>query len=424
MAERKLSDGERINAVQNAFIEKLNQVLDFIPGYRGYRKGVENVVNMAQGNPSNYSAADYARDLGYSMVPFYGAYDNAINDQPQDWKGNALEAAMIALPLHGNLRAIVGRDGKTRYIADEIVKADPIKTAEFDRVSRAQTEPYRVRNIPVREVNGPYYHTPELDQMRLLNQEYPFVYPSEYVDVYGNEITRSYSNKSLNPTNINRTVYDYNQGEGLHNPLIEYGSEEWNNAQRAADEYKQFVNDNFNDRSSYIGHGELGVNELGEPTVYSEAHRTPFEIYSDYINEHPFNKSNESDFPYWKLEDPNLYNKDLVSNQINVMNRNEVMDLDSYLRANNDALRLSDYKNIVRSIAEPVTTDRHANIINSKIDQLNGDLLTGADKEAMKAEVNRMLPLINNEPDYNTRNRMVNELINNLKALGLDYADF
>lgn len=421
MAERKLSDGERINAVQNAFIEKLNQVLDFIPGYRGYRKGVENVVNMAQGNPSNYSATDYARDLGYSMVPFYGAYDNAINDQPQDWKGNALEAAMIALPLHGNLRAIVGRDGKTRYVADEIVKADPIKTAEFDRVSRAQTEPYRDRGIPVREVDGPYYHTPELDQMRLLNQEHPFVYPSEYVDVYGDEITRSYSNKSLNPTNINRTVYDYNEGEGWNKPLIEYGSEEWNNAQRAADEYKQFVNDNFNDRSSYIGHGQLGVNELGEPTVYSEAHRTPFEIYSDYMNNHQFI---ESEFPQWKLDDPNMYNRDLIRNQFIYNNTYETRNLDDYLRANNDALRLSDYKNIVRSITEPVTIDRHVNVINSKIDKLSGDLLTETDKEAMKAEVNRLLPLIDNEPDYNTRNRLVNELINNLKALGLDYADF
>lgn len=421
MAERKLSDSERINAVQNAFIDKLNQVLDFIPGYRGYRKGVENVVNMTQGNPSNYSAADYARDLGYSMVPFYGAYDNAINDQPQDWRGNALEAAMIALPLHGNLRAIVGRDGKTRYVADEIVKADPVKTAEFDRVSRAQTEPYRDRNIPVREVNGPYYHTPELDQKRLLSQEYPFVYPSEYVDVYGNEITKSYSNKSLNPTNINRTVYDYNEGEGWNKPLIEYGSEEWNNAQRAANEYKQFVNDNFNDRSSYIGHGELGVNDLGEPVIYSEAHRTPFEIYTDYINEYPFTDAN---FSYLKLEEPQIYNKDLVKGQIDHNNANEARNLDDYLRVNNDALRLSDYKNIVRSIAEPYDLNTHANVINSRIDQLSGDLLTAADKEAMKAEVNRMLPLIDNEPDYNTRNRLVNELINNLKALGLDYADF
>lgn len=422
MVERKLTDSERINAVQNAFIDKLNQVLDFIPGYRGYRKGVENAVNMAYGNPSNYSAADYARDLGYSMAPFYGAYDNAINDQPQDWKANALEAAMIALPLHGNLRAIVGRDGKIRYVADEIVKADPVKTAEFNRVSRAQTEPYRTRHIPVGEVNGPYYHTPELDQMRLLNQDKPFVYPSEYVDVYGDEITRSYSNKSLNPTNINRTInesdlYRFKEDK----PLIPYGSEEWNNAQRAADEYKQFVNNNFNDRSSYIGHGQLGVNELGEPTVYSEARRTPFEIYSDYINQHPFN---EADFSYWKLEEPQIYNKDLVRGQINHNNTMEARNLDDYLRANNDALRLSDYKNMVRSITEPSDINAHVNVVNSRIDQLSGDLLTEADKEAMKAEVNRMLPLIDNEPDYNTRNRLVNELINNLKALGLDYADF
>lgn len=95
----ELNNKERIDAVQNAFIEKLNQVLDFIPGYRGYRKGVENVVNMAQGKPNRYSVGEYIKDLGYSVVPFYGAYDNYVNDQPQDWKGNAIEAVLVGLPI-------------------------------------------------------------------------------------------------------------------------------------------------------------------------------------------------------------------------------------------------------------------------------------------------------------------------------------
>lgn len=95
----ELNNKERIDAVQNAFIEKLNQVLDFIPGYRGYRKGVENVVNMAQGKSNRYSVGEYIKDLGYSVVPFYGAYDNYVNDQPQDWKGNAIEAVLVGLPI-------------------------------------------------------------------------------------------------------------------------------------------------------------------------------------------------------------------------------------------------------------------------------------------------------------------------------------
>lgn len=95
----ELNNKERIDAVQNAFIEKLNQVLDFIPGYRGYRKGVENAVGMAQGKPNRYSVGEYIKDLGYSVVPFYGAYDNYVNDQPQDWKGNAIEAVLVGLPI-------------------------------------------------------------------------------------------------------------------------------------------------------------------------------------------------------------------------------------------------------------------------------------------------------------------------------------
>lgn len=387
-------------------------------------------IQYFRDNPEG-SALETLKLAAEDVVPFYGNYRN--NGDISDY---AKEAAMLAMPVRGNLRAITGRDGKVRYVADEIVKADPVKTAEFDRVSRAQTEPYRVRDLPVEDVRGPYYHTPDYDQQRLLNSMDPsyhafggdnftgrsFIEPSEYVDVYGDEITKSYSNKSLNPRNINRTINESDLYEfAKDKPLIEYGSEEWNNVQRAADEYKQFVNDNFNDRSSYIGHGQLGINELREPTVYSNAHRTPFEIYTDYINEHPFS---EADFSYWKLEEPDIYNKELIRQTINRNNTDEVRNLHRYLRANDDALRLSDYKNIVRSIAEPTDLNTHIKVINSKIDKLTGDLLTDADKEIMKAEVNRMLPLIDNERDYATRNRLIKELINNLKAAGLDYADF
>lgn len=98
---KKLSEGERLNLVQNAFLNKLNQVLDFIPGYEAYRKAVENDINMLRGEPSNYSTSDYARDLGYSMVPFYGAYDDYMGDRPQDWQRNAVEAALVGVPVKG-----------------------------------------------------------------------------------------------------------------------------------------------------------------------------------------------------------------------------------------------------------------------------------------------------------------------------------
>lgn len=145
MAERKLTDGERINAVQNAFIEKLNQVLDFIPGYRGYRKGVENVVNMAQGNPSNYSATDYARDLGYSMVPFYSAYDNAINGQPQDWKGNALEAALFFTPIRGRHygKPVRGPRQEVRVNERGVPNMEDLKAWELDKSTRFSDAYYK-----------------------------------------------------------------------------------------------------------------------------------------------------------------------------------------------------------------------------------------------------------------------------------------
>lgn len=124
----ELNDKERIDAAQNAFIEKLNQVLDFIPGYRGYRKGVENVVGMAQGKPNRYSVGEYIRDLGYSVVPFYGAYDNAISDRPQDWKTNALEAVLIGLPMKGKYGKYEVDVPKTKAMNEKLLnKANELK---------------------------------------------------------------------------------------------------------------------------------------------------------------------------------------------------------------------------------------------------------------------------------------------------------
>lgn len=72
--------------------ENIQNLLDMFPGYKGYRKGVQNIIGMLKGEPNKYSASDYARDLGYSTVPFYSAYDNYINDRPQDWVDNTIDA--------------------------------------------------------------------------------------------------------------------------------------------------------------------------------------------------------------------------------------------------------------------------------------------------------------------------------------------
>ena len=120
---KKLSEGERLSLVQNAFLNKLNQVLDFIPGYEAYRKAVENDINMLRGEPSSYSTSDYARDLGYSTVPFYGAYDDYIGDRPQDWQRNAVEAALIGVPVKGKKGRMSSR-GRVNATADARTPVD------------------------------------------------------------------------------------------------------------------------------------------------------------------------------------------------------------------------------------------------------------------------------------------------------------
>ena len=122
---KKLSEGERMNLVQNAILNKVNTLLDMFPGYRGYRRGIENAIGMAQGQPNRYSAGEYAKDLGYSVVPFYGAYDDYINNRPQDWSRNAVEAALIGLPLNG--------PHGVRRTDPKRVPVDEARTAEFNQ---------------------------------------------------------------------------------------------------------------------------------------------------------------------------------------------------------------------------------------------------------------------------------------------------
>lgn len=137
----ELNDKERIDAVQNAFIEKLNQVLDFIPGYRGYRKGVENAVGMAQGKPNRYSVGEYIRDLGYSVVPFYGAYDNAISDRPQDWKMNALEATLMFAPIRGYKWGEPVKGPRRTVAVDDAGKPDLDDLMEWGKAKHEQYYP-------------------------------------------------------------------------------------------------------------------------------------------------------------------------------------------------------------------------------------------------------------------------------------------
>ena len=246
MAERKLSEGERIAAVQQAFVDKLNQVLDFIPGYRGYRKAVENNINMLQEQPNNYSTSDYARDLGYSIVPFYGAYDNYVNDQPQDWKGNALEAVLIGLPVKGvrganrqidkaateqynNYLAKNIREQAPAWKQEDLLKVTeerPVRPGEFDNLRRWQVDsPYPNRdNIVYASPEGVGGRVEPLEAQT--TSELTFNYP------FGDEVTQStgwaiprgsLANKQYSPTEYldrwkenyalrNPEVADFNKG--------------------------------------------------------------------------------------------------------------------------------------------------------------------------------------------------------------------
>lgn len=67
---------------------------------------LQGALNMVPGYPSlnglinkkNYGIRQALYDLQNQIVPFNGAYQDFINDRPQDWNRNAIEAALVMAP--------------------------------------------------------------------------------------------------------------------------------------------------------------------------------------------------------------------------------------------------------------------------------------------------------------------------------------
>lgn len=67
---------------------------------------LQGALNMVPGYPSlnglinkkNYGIRQALYDLQNQVVPFNGAYQDWLNDRPQDWNRNAIEAALIFAP--------------------------------------------------------------------------------------------------------------------------------------------------------------------------------------------------------------------------------------------------------------------------------------------------------------------------------------
>lgn len=67
---------------------------------------LQGMFNMVPGYPSlnglinkkGYGPREALADLQNQLVPFNGAYQDFINDRPQDWNRNAIEAALVMAP--------------------------------------------------------------------------------------------------------------------------------------------------------------------------------------------------------------------------------------------------------------------------------------------------------------------------------------
>lgn len=404
-------------------------------------------------NPEG-SATETLKLAAEDVVPFYGNYRNN-----GDWSDYAKEAVMLAAPMPkgGKYSPITGRDGKVRYIADEIIKPDVEKNLEFIDKAYAQLEPYEARNINTRQMinnDGPYFRAPDYDDKRILFPEnsagWETHVPDEYInfnEYSGKFDDRTYSRSGLKPENINRSLDKY---EIKAEPLVK-GTEEWQKVTDAANAYEDFIKNNFNDRTSYVGKGSAYRHPLAEPDVppaVSHGEMTPKEFYDEVAQRMP-----EYDAEYNRILHPSLdelTNERRINNLIDavldperehmrynaaVMNTNR--DLNRYLSdrvafprdRKPVGMRLSDYKNIVESFAyEPnnYTPGYLKSEFKEMLNNIDNPMIGPEEKAAMNEVVDNYSKLFEELPanDWKGKERLRDLMINDLKAAGLEYLDW
>lgn len=406
-------------------------------------------------NPEG-SALETLKLAAEDVVPFYGNYRNN-----GDWSDYAKEAVMLAAPMPkgGKYSPITGRDGKVRYIADEIIKPDVEKNLEFIDKSYPQLEPYNARDISTSRItgnDGPYFRTPDYDDKHILFPEnsagWSTHVPTEYADF--NNFTgefngRTYSRSGLKPENINRSLKEYDLPV---EPLVK-GTEEWQKAVDAANAYEDFIKNNFNDRTSYVGKGSAYRHPLAEQDVTPEVtygEMTPKELYNEILPE-----MSKYDVMFNRIMHPRveeLTNERMRSNLIDA-----VLDPQTEQRRYNAAfyntnreisdalqdrvafprdrkpvgMRLSDYKNILESLSyKPSNYEYTPGYLKSEfkemLNNIDNPMIGPEEKAAMTKVVDVYSKLFEELPanDWKGKERLRDLMINDLKAAGLEYIDW
>lgn len=420
-------------------------------------------------NPEG-SALETLKLAAEDVVPFYGNYRNN-----GDWSDYAKEAVMLAAPMPkgGKYAAIRGRDGKVRYIADEIIKPDVEKNLEFRNIYDAQIEPFDARNIDVVDMGrkgGPYFETPDHDQVRVLSPYNAYKWdtsiPAEFRDYNnwtGDMGERTYSRSGLKPENINRTLAniasDIYKSRDRVNPWsrepIVKGSEEWNKAVAAANAYEEFVRNSINDNTSYVGKATVEPTGIGNEVDVKYGDMSPKQIYDEFVannqdllNNTPDNIVNNIKLLTYPTTAPHIL--DALNNSERakqwfegvVMNRNKGIEqaLESRLISPGTTnmltgvtdtrspvgMRMSDYKNILESLAFRPDSYREGILkdnINKLINDIDNPMIGPEDKAAMLNVIDRYAELYKDTPEAN-RGVLVKQFINDLKAAGLEYMDW
>lgn len=420
-------------------------------------------------NPEG-SALETLKLAAEDVVPFYGNYRNNGG-----WSDYAKEAVMLAAPMPrgGRYSPITGRDGKVRYVADEIIKPDVDKNLQFRDIYNAQIEPFDARNIDVDDMGrkgGPYFETPDNDQVRVLSPYNAYKWdtsiPSEFRDYNnwtGDMGERTYSRSGLKPENINRTLANVasdiyksrDQGNPWSREPIVKGSEEWNKAVAAANAYEEFVRNSINDNTSYVGKATVEPTGIGTEVDVKYGDMTPKQIYDEFVannqdllNNTPDNIVNNIKLLTYPTTAPHIL--DALNNSERakqwfesvVMNRNKDIEqaLESRLISPGTTnmltgvtdtrspvgMRMSDYKNILESLAFRPDSYREGMLkdnINKLINDIDDPMIGPEDKAAMLNVIDRYAELYKDTPEAN-RGVLVKQFINDLKAAGLEYMDW
>lgn len=183
---------------------------------------------------------------------------------------------------------------------------------------------------------------------------------------------------------------------------------------------KPMVAQAFPDYESYVNYrNEIAPIKIDDFITEAKQPKSAVELF-DYVNSQPIPTEGNFFRPRFNLTDQTYTFEPRFGRSSDDILERQLKDYKEPFRITvedfNELTKLIDSK---RDIS--VYGDMWADNLHNQVNAIDNEMITAEDKALMNAEIDKYKEILVNEPDPNTRNRILRELQSNLDALGVSW---